>query len=59
MFIPDALAVELRAAVVKVGALVEPWGNVCRDLDVACIQAGIARVSPAEGFAEAFPPPSA
>jgi len=25
MFIPDALAVELRAAVVKVGALVEPW----------------------------------
>jgi len=35
VFIPDALAVELRAAVVKVGALVEPWGNVCRDLDVA------------------------
>ncbi len=44
--LPGPLAEYLRSTPLKAGPLVEPWGNVGRDLPAACARAGIARATP-------------
>lgn len=44
--IAPSLRARLEFAQVAIGPVVQPWGNVRRDLHAACIRAGVPKVSP-------------